>query len=80
MYTKYIQVDRDLPHYIWGSVTIYSFNWLEGNKTVPLYNFFATGPPRHSSPPVARYERWVALTQSTWRFFGLYQVVEKINP
>ena len=49
MYTKYIQVDRDLPHYIWGSVTIYNFNWLEVEQNVPLYNFL---PLVHLATPL----------------------------
>ena len=53
MYTKYLQVDRDLPHYIWGSVTIYNFKLAEVEQESSTVQFFATGPPRHSSPPVA---------------------------
>ena len=47
-------MDRNLPHSIWWErYYLQFFTGIIVDQQDPQHNFFARGPPRHSSPPVA---------------------------
>ena len=69
MYTR-TGVGRDLPHYIWGSVTIYNFYQAISGTDCSTQQCFAVVPPRLSSPPEAHIYGGVVSLSSAYRYLS----------